>query len=87
MWCNSKKLFRFVLEGKNLLLAEVVLDTPCFELTAFQVCSLFICRHAICSQKCLVLYFSTHVSRAVSIKLSTVSYGRTDLLPKLVYSH
>lgn len=65
MWYTSKKLFSSMLEGKNLLLAEVVLDIPCFELPAFQICSLFDCHHAICSQKCLVLYFFIHVSRAV----------------------
>lgn len=65
MWCTSKKLFSSILEGKKLLLAEAVLDIPCFELPAFQIHSLFVCCHAICSQKCLALYFSIHVSRVV----------------------
>lgn len=38
---TSKKLFSSMLEGKKLLLAEVVLDIPCFELPAFQIHSLF----------------------------------------------
>lgn len=36
---HLKKLFISILEGKNFLLAEVVLGLACFELLAFEICS------------------------------------------------
>lgn len=38
MWFTSKN-YLSLLEGKNFLLAEVVLGIACFELLAFEICS------------------------------------------------
>lgn len=86
MWCTSNKLFISILEGKNFLLADVVLDTPCLSFLPFRYAAClsaglhFAPRNALC-------FTLPFMFPELYIKLRTISHGRTNLLQKLLYGH
>lgn len=86
MWCTSNKLFISILEGKNFLLADVVLDIPCLSFLPFKYAAClsaglhFVPRNALC-------FTLPFMFPELYMKLSTVSHGRTNLLQKLLYGH
>lgn len=83
MWFTSKKLFSSILEGKNFLLAEVVLGIACFELLAFEICScLFAVMQLLPEMSCTLLSYSCF--QGCNLKLSIISDGRTNLPKELV---
>lgn len=84
MWCTSNKLFSSILEGKNFLLSDVVLDALSFLPFKYAACLSAVLQFAPRNALC---FTSPFTFPELYIKLSIVSHGRTNLLQKLLYGH